>query len=163
MDPEFEGIYDEDSDGSPLFSESEISDGKDETDGTGIDMLQIECMLSSLISQGLLNGFISHRLKRFAIQGAKAKGGPLAAGFPKPFAVISARMEEYDSEIPGWKKEAKASNGPGGGDGGFGSDGAGFGRGPSSGPGGGGRGNFGKIGPGTVINLKGARPAGAGP
>ncbi|KAI9725119.1 MAG: hypothetical protein M1828_003461 [Chrysothrix sp. TS-e1954] len=168
IDPSFEGLYDEDSDGNPLFSPSETGSSDDETEGTGIDMLRIESMLSSLITQGLLNGFISHKLKRFAIQGAKTKGGPLAAGFPNPASVIAARMRETDEEVPGWRTEIKLVDDAGAaGEGGFGSDGAGFGR-PAGGGAGGSRGARGgaggmKVGPGMVINLSGARPAGVGP
>ena len=62
-------------------------------------MMQIESIMSSLVSQGLLGGFISHRQQKFAVQGAKRKG-VLAAGFPNPWTVFK---EKYDDEVPGWK------------------------------------------------------------
>ncbi len=64
-------------------------------------ILGMESICSSLINQGLLNGFISHKLRRFAIQGAKRKGA-LAAGFPNVWEVIKSRP---DDEVPGWKKD----------------------------------------------------------
>ena len=68
----------------------------------------------SLIEQGLLQGFISHKLGRFAITGTKAKGGDaVAAGFPNPWMALSGKAERVAgaSEVPGWKKEGA---GPGG-------------------------------------------------
>ena len=59
--------------------------------------------------------------------------GALQVGFPIVWDVVSARADE---EVPGWVQETK---------------------GPSLGPGGG------KFGPGMVVNLSGARPAGAAP
>jgi len=94
------------------------------------DMLQMESIFSSLVEQGLLNGYISHRQLRFAIQGAKQKGGPLTAGFPAPYKVISSNCDDH---VPGWKQQAARA-------------GAGQSR----------------FGPGMVVNLSGARPAGSG-
>lgn len=95
----------------------------------------VESMTASLVEQDLLHGFISHRSSRFAITGSKTAGA-LAAGFPKVWEVISSRI---DDEVPGWVQEKK----PGGP--------VGL-KGPARG-----------AGPGMVINLSGARPAGAGP
>ncbi|GME39961.1 PCI domain-containing protein [Neofusicoccum parvum] len=69
------------------------------------DMDEIESIVASLIDQGLLGGFISHRQLRFAITGAKRKGA-LAAGFPKPWPVIKAK---FGDEVPGWKVESPAA------------------------------------------------------
>ena len=93
----------------------------------------IESTIASLIEQDLLHGFISHKLQRFAITGAKTKSA-LVAGFPNVWETISGKA---DSEVPGWVKEEKAS---------------GVGVGMMS-----------KFGPGMVVNLSGARPAGAVP
>ena len=62
---------------------------------------KIECLFASMIQHGLLNGYISHKQHRFAIQGAK-KVGPLAAGFPNVWRTMKAKSE---IEVPGWKKE----------------------------------------------------------
>jgi len=64
-------------------------------------MLEIESIVSSLIEQGFLNGFISHKLKKFGIQGARQKGA-LQAGFPNVWEVVKSRNSD---EVPGWKKE----------------------------------------------------------
>lgn len=69
------------------------------------DMLEIESIMSSLINQGLLNGFISHKQLRFAIQGAKKKGA-LSAGFPNVWQTLTSGL---DIEVPGWKKEQETS------------------------------------------------------
>lgn len=74
------------------------------------DMDEIEAIVASLIDQGFLGGFISHRQLRFAIQGAKRKGA-LAAGFPRPWPVIKAK---FSDEVPGWKVEAPAAARAGG-------------------------------------------------
>jgi len=105
-------------------------DGIDEDSGRSLepDMLQIESIFSSLVEQGLLNGYISHRQLRFAIQGAKQRGGPLIAGFPVPYKVISSNCDEH---VPGWKQQAARTGQS-------------------------------RFGPGMVVNLSGARPAGSG-
>jgi hypothetical protein len=68
------------------------------------DMCEVESIVASLIDQGLLNGFISHRLKKFAISGARLKPA-LQAGFPNVWETIS---KNCDDEVPGWKKEERA-------------------------------------------------------
>jgi hypothetical protein len=106
-------------------------DGIDDDNGTSRepDMLQMESICSSLVEQGLLNGYISHSQRRFAIQGARQKGSPLIAGFPVPYQVISNNCDDH---VPGWKKQQAAMAGQ---------------------P---------RFGPGMVVNLSGARPAGSG-
>jgi len=106
-------------------------DGADEDDFVSLkpDILEIECIFSSLIDQGMLGGFISHRQLRFAIKGAK-RLGVLAAGFPN---VWSTMQEKSDGEVPGWKKDVQRPTKIG----------------------------AGKYGPGMVVNLSGARPAGS--
>ncbi|EON65482.1 hypothetical protein W97_04720 [Coniosporium apollinis CBS 100218] len=101
------------------------------------DMLEVESIVASLVDQGLLNGFISHRQLRFAIQGAKRKGA-LPAGFPNVWEVVKGRCDE---EVPGWKKDPPR-----------GAVGATAGRIAAGG-----------FGPGMVVNLSGARPVGAVP
>ncbi|KAK7516019.1 uncharacterized protein IWZ02DRAFT_458186 [Phyllosticta citriasiana] len=71
------------------------------------DMDEVECIVASLISQGLLGGFISHRQSRFAITGAKRKGA-LAAGFPTPWQVVKSRNPD---DVPGWKQQSAAPGG----------------------------------------------------
>lgn len=106
--------------------------GAVEPDGPDLPNIEtVESMAASLVEQDLLHGFISHKSLRFAITGSKTAGA-LAAGFPKVWDVIRSRV---DDEVPGWVKPTKP--------GGFGA------------PGGL------KAGPGMVVNLSGARPAGA--
>lgn len=68
------------------------------------DILEIEAVVASLVQQGLLRGFVSHNQGKFAILGAKQRGGPLNAGFPPVWEVLTARAarEGRESEVPGW-------------------------------------------------------------
>lgn len=115
-DPDFEGI-----------------DYNDDYNPQSYDITAIESILSSLLDQGLLNGFFSHRTKKFAITGTRNKSA-LEAGFPLPWQVMSTRAEKDrdggETPVPGWKKET----------------GMGGGAAP---------------GPGAVLNLAGARAVGA--
>lgn len=136
VDPDFEGLEDEDT--------------EDEDDELLLpDDVEIESILTSLIDQGFLNGWISRGAKsvRVAIRGATQNqmGAILAAGFPDPWSVVQNRMrEESGDEVPGWKVAPTAPDGQfGGASGGFG--------------------GFGGFGGGSVVRLSGARPAGANP
>ncbi|KAF2839483.1 hypothetical protein M501DRAFT_972917 [Patellaria atrata CBS 101060] len=104
VDPDFEGMdpaelnyLDEDGEPNPLllptFAES-------------------EALIASMIDQNLINGFISHRQGRLAIQGAKRKAA-VAAGWPKVWEVIVAKFA--GEEVPGWKKDGAGGTGMGGG------------------------------------------------
>ena len=95
----------------------------------------IESIMTSLIEQGLLHGYISHRTRKFAITGTRNMTGAkvsaaLEKGFPNVWAVISGKAS---SEVPGWVREEKPS-------------GTAVTR--------------MKIGPGMVVNLNGVRPVG---
>ncbi|KUJ16699.1 COP9 signalosome-like protein complex subunit 12 [Mollisia scopiformis] len=77
-------------------------------------MLDVESIVAGLVAQGFLHGFMSHAQGKFAIIGSKQKNGPLNAGFPSPWEVISARAksEKRDEEVPGWiQKERKIGMG----------------------------------------------------
>ena len=67
-------------------------------------LLEVEAIVASLVQQGLLHGFIGHNQMKFAILGAKQRGGPLKAGFPDVFEVMKARAEREGREmdVPGW-------------------------------------------------------------
>lgn len=69
------------------------------------DIHEIEAIISSLVQQGLLHGFVAHNHEAFAILGSKAKGGPLNAGFPVPWSVFETRAKrDAGSDVPGWVK-----------------------------------------------------------
>jgi len=86
------------------YVDPDLAGTKDIGEGASIpDMLEVESILSSLIDQGLLNGFISHRQLRFAIVGAKKKGA-IAAGFPNVWQVMDAKS---GNEVPGWVKGSR--------------------------------------------------------
>ncbi|EKV06942.1 PCI/PINT associated module [Penicillium digitatum] len=73
----------------------------DDRTEAGISMMQeIESIFASLITQGLMGGYLLHREPRFAVPGAKIKG-ILPTGFPNVWQTISAR-ESHDSSVPGW-------------------------------------------------------------
>lgn len=72
------------------------------------DMSEVEAIVASLVEQGLLHGFVSHKLSLFAILGAKQRGGALRAGFPPPWEAIHARAVSNGSkEVPGWVREER--------------------------------------------------------
>ena len=93
-------------------------------------MREIESILASLLTQGFMRGYLTHRNPRLAIPGARVRGA-LPTGFPNVWDTIYARESEDDS-VPGWVQRP-ASN-------------------PFAGAAAGG---------GRVVNLSGARPAGA--
>lgn len=97
------------------------------------DLTAIESKLVSLIDQGLISGYVAHRLARFCITGAQKKGGDVVrAGFPTPWAVLRSRVERLgEGDVPGWKMEE------------------GF------------AGAAGRMGEGMVVHLSGARAVGA--
>lgn len=63
-------------------------------------MREIESILASLLTQGLMRGYLTHRNPRFAIPGARLRG-PLPTGFPNVWETISTREVE-DYTVPGW-------------------------------------------------------------
>jgi nuclear mRNA export protein PCID2/THP1 len=77
--------------------------------------LAIESKLMSLIDQGLLQGFVSHKLSKFAITGSKAKGGnALLAGFPNVWEALKSKTERAGTDdVPGWKKDGSGGAGIG--------------------------------------------------
>lgn len=83
------------------------SDDEDDQYGSSHAMLSIESKATSLVVQGLLNGFLSHRQLKFAITGAK-KSTALVAGFPNVYQTIISR---YNESVPGWVKERKPLGG----------------------------------------------------
>ncbi|AEO55129.1 hypothetical protein MYCTH_2298612 [Thermothelomyces thermophilus ATCC 42464] len=59
------------------------------------DLESIESIIAGLVYSGLLNGFIARQQKRFAVEGAKKKGGnAVAAGWPIPYESILERFQE---------------------------------------------------------------------
>lgn len=94
-------------------------------------MRELESILASLLTQGLMRGYLTHTNPRFAIPGARLRGA-LPTGFPNVWQTISARESE-DDRVPGWVQP------------------------PSPVAGGG----LAAAGGGRVVNLAGARPVGA--
>lgn len=90
IDPDFVGMDDEDTSEDALDLPTKMS---------------IFSKMSSLITQELLNGYLSYAKQKFAIQGARTKGA-LAAGFPSIWRKIESQSVE---EVPGWKKSSGSS------------------------------------------------------
>jgi hypothetical protein len=109
------------------------SDSASDPDKPTAMMREIESILASLLTQGLMGGYLTHRRPRFAIPGARYRG-PLPTGFPNVWQTISAREGE-DDHVPGWVQP------------------------PSPAVGGGGA-LASAAGGGRVVNLSGARPVG---
>lgn len=106
-------------------------DLEEESQGRPTPMMrEIESILASLLTQGLMRGFLTHRNPRFAIPGARLRGA-LPTGFPNVWQTIYARESE-DDNVPGWVQQPAPTVQP------------------VSGGGGGSR----------VVNLSGARPVG---
>lgn len=106
----------------------DISKGPPVSPANLLTMRLIEFTVASLCQQELMQGYISHRYRRFAITGAKEGIPTLQTGFPNVWKTIT---EGADTEVPGLVTEesVKLRNVE-----------------PV------------KIGPGTVIHLGGARP-----
>ncbi|OQO11305.1 hypothetical protein B0A48_05561 [Cryoendolithus antarcticus] len=69
---------------------------------TGIDEYGVISILSSLVDQGLLRGFVAHKQQKLAILGSKNFGGnAVAAGFPAVWGVIGKKGGE--GGVVGWK------------------------------------------------------------
>lgn len=105
IDPEFD---DEDEDDA----EAAAADSTPTT----VSSTSIESILSSLISQGFVNGFVSHRELRL-IMTLMRHGNVVATGFPQPWSVIQQKVKG-DVEVPGWRKHAQGGGLGGGGGGG---------------------------------------------
>ncbi|RDL35690.1 Uncharacterized protein BP5553_06302 [Venustampulla echinocandica] len=75
------------------------------------NILEIEAVIASLVQQNLLHGFISYNQGKFAILGAKQRGGPLNAGFPGVWEAVKTRAEREGKaeEIPGWVQEERTA------------------------------------------------------
>ncbi|KAF1834862.1 hypothetical protein BDW02DRAFT_630109 [Decorospora gaudefroyi] len=75
-----------------------------------MDLLEMECICGSLITQGFINAHISQSRSALVVQGVKKQG--LAAGFPVPWEVNKEKnMENCNDEVLGWKKEAGVEGG----------------------------------------------------
>lgn len=105
-------------------------DDEADPDQPSLLMREIESILASLLTQGLMRGYLTHRKPRFAIPGARLRGA-LPTGFPNVWQTISAREQE-DPSVPGWVKPPPPAS--------FGAPAA--------------------SGGGRVVNLSGARPVG---
>ena len=71
-----------------------------------VTMADIESVVSSLVAQGLMHGFVAHAASKFAVIGAKSKGAVLA-GFPPVAEVMRERLKESDVDldsVPAWVK-----------------------------------------------------------
>ena len=86
----------------------------DDAIGNEVTVASVESKLASLVDQGLVVGFISHRQLRFAITGTKKGGDVMAIGFPKPAAVMSAKVKD-ETDVPGWKQKSGVGGGVGAG------------------------------------------------
>ncbi|KAF7190819.1 PCI domain-containing protein [Pseudocercospora fuligena] len=102
---------------TPTYIDPDFAGGDYEpTDGGGYEIINIESILSSLIDQGLVKGFIVHSSLKFVLSGTKQSTEDqvvLAAAFPQPWSVIASKANRASGEVPGWRKRPQA--GPGGG------------------------------------------------
>ncbi|KAH0541467.1 hypothetical protein FGG08_004077 [Glutinoglossum americanum] len=115
------------------YIDEDLEGGEDETPTVLTwTMVDVEAIICSLIEQGFMHGYISHKQKKFAIQRGKERGPGTAVriGFPSVYGVISARAKTKGEEgyVPAWVGDSPRG---------------------------------GAAGAGTVVNLSGARPAGS--
>lgn len=98
---------------------------------------ELESILASLLTQGLMRGYLTHKNPRFAIPGARLRGA-LPTGFPNVWQTIHSREVENGEEVPGWVRRPSMPT-----------QRSALGENPFHGAGG-----------GRVVNLKGAKPVG---
>ncbi|KAJ5593810.1 uncharacterized protein N7459_000018 [Penicillium hispanicum] len=126
-----DGTPEPDYEGYELNPYGDVAEDGIQTDEPCPLLRELESILASLLTQGLMHGYLTHRNPRFAIPGARLRGA-LPTGFPNVWQTISTREKE-DTTVPGWVKPPPPAR---------------FGGAPA--PAGGGR----------VVNLNGARPVG---
>jgi len=68
----------------------------------GPDVAEAEGIVASLVCQGLLHGYVSHRHRKFVIMGARGKR-PVDVGFPRVWDVLQKGREH--EEVPGWVRD----------------------------------------------------------
>jgi len=89
LDPDFDGV-----EGTSLSMDEEYD---------LFSMTDVISRMSSLINQDFINGYLSFKFKKLAIQGARQRGA-MSAGFPNIWKVIVARS---GTEVPGWKLDMR--------------------------------------------------------
>lgn len=77
------------------------------------DIEEIEGLCASLIMQGYISGYISPKLKKLAILGAKKAASAARAGFPNVWQVIATKKREQagGDEVEGWVKTQNTGGG----------------------------------------------------
>lgn len=97
IDPDFEGL-----------SHDELGITKETLPPEVPTLDEVEGMIASLISLGLMSGYISHRLKKFAIKRGKSNSA-VQAGWPVVAAVL--RDSQENQPIPGLNTTGGGSGG----------------------------------------------------
>jgi hypothetical protein len=110
-------------------------DGADSEEKSSL-LREIESILSSLLTQNLLRGYLTHRNPRFAIPGARLRGA-LPTGFPNIWHTIQERESREGEGVPAWVRPRSLAQ-----------DTVVL------------AGAAGAAGGGRVVNLKGAKPVG---
>lgn len=77
--------------------------------------MEVETIVGSLVEQGFMRGYISHKQQRFAILRGRDKDDThtAAIGFPPPWTVTSSRAAQRGdpADVPGWVKEERKVGG----------------------------------------------------
>jgi hypothetical protein len=66
-----------------------------------IDLMEVECICGSLITQGYLNGYVSQKSGKVAVSGVNKPGG-VKNGFPQPWEIVKSKNTD---DVLGWKKD----------------------------------------------------------
>ncbi|KAF2402511.1 hypothetical protein EJ06DRAFT_342890 [Trichodelitschia bisporula] len=72
---------------------------------SGPDLAEIECIVSALVNQGLIRGFMSHATGRLAVQGARGGRRAVEAGWPSVYEVVMTKAGR--NRIIGWVREGE--------------------------------------------------------
>ena len=147
---ETERTYNDDGDDDDDDDDADGSESDEDYDAPFPRPDVVAAGAAALVAQGLLRGYVAHRHAKFVVRSKGTGKDPLEVGFPSVWSVLGAGegQSSIDSEdtddgsstaaeedgVPGWVQDEDRSLAAGG---------------------------NGKVGAGTVINLKGARPVGA--
>lgn len=85
-------------------------EGAEQAPAGPFEMTDVYSRMSSLIHQDLVNGYLSYKMQKLAIQGARAKGA-IGGGFPCIWKTVATRCAH--DEVPGWKLEMRTGVAPG--------------------------------------------------
>ena len=88
-------------DAAPVAYVDPDLEGAEEVEDPGTSYEDVEAGIASLVTQGLIKGYVSHKLGKVAITGAKGSKNVALVGFPNVWSVLG----RADEDVPGWVTE----------------------------------------------------------